>query len=180
MTESSVSTHKHSKIFVSHSSVDVAIVGWLKDQVEAMGNFVWVAEWDLQAGESVTKQVLEAIGECDAYIILLTRDGYNSTYVAHETGAAVASGKPVIGSKVLRKLEWNQRSHLDEDINLTVNKHRYFPTLCYLLPTTAAGDYLHGCNYSAVMTLMKRHMTGDTGRVRCRKSPQCELTNTTR
>jgi len=37
-----------------------------------------------------------ALAGCDAYILLLTEDGYNSTYVAHEVGAAVVSGKPLI------------------------------------------------------------------------------------
>jgi TIR domain len=86
----------HAQVFISHSSKDEAVVRWLAAQVKAAGHEAWVAEWDLQPGGSLSKKVLDALAECDAYILLLTEDGYDSTYVAHEVGAAVASGKPLI------------------------------------------------------------------------------------
>jgi hypothetical protein len=86
----------HAKVFISHSSKDEAVVGWLAAQVRAAGHEAWVAEWDLQPGGSLSHKVLAALAECDAYILLLTENGYNSTYVAHEVGAAVASRKPLI------------------------------------------------------------------------------------
>jgi hypothetical protein len=86
----------HAKVFISHASKDEAVVGWLAAQVTAAGHEAWIAEWDLQPGGSLSHKVLAALAECDAYILLLTENGYNSTYVAHEVGAAVASGKPLI------------------------------------------------------------------------------------
>ena len=96
MIREDISRQEPSIVFISHSSTDEAIVRWLTDQVSATGNVAWVAEWDLHPGENISTKVLNAISDCDAYIILLTRDGYDSRYVAHETGAAAASGKPVI------------------------------------------------------------------------------------
>jgi len=86
----------HAKVFISHSSKDEAVVRWLAAQVTAAGHEAWVVEWDLQPGGSLSTKVRKALAECDAYILLLTEDGYNSMYVAHEVGAAVASGKPLI------------------------------------------------------------------------------------
>ena len=96
LVRESASPQEPSIVFISHSSSDESIVRWLTDQVSATGNIAWVAEWDLHPGESVTTKVLQAIRDSDAYIILLTEAGYDSRCVSHETGAAAASGKPVI------------------------------------------------------------------------------------
>jgi TIR domain len=83
-------------VFISHSSKDEAVVRWLAAQVKAAGHEAWVAEWDFRPGESVSGKVLEALATCDAYILLLTADGYDSIYVSQEVGAAAISGKPLI------------------------------------------------------------------------------------
>jgi hypothetical protein len=84
------------KVFISHSSKDEAVVRWLADQIRAAGHTAWVAEWELQPGGQLTSKVQAALAGCDAYIALLTEEGYDSIYVAQEVGAAVTSGKPVI------------------------------------------------------------------------------------
>lgn len=83
-------------VFISHASKDEAVVRWLAAQVEATGHCAWVAEWDARPGESLTGKVQDALARCDAFIFLLTEDGYDSIYVAHEVGAAMVSGKPLI------------------------------------------------------------------------------------
>jgi hypothetical protein len=83
-------------VFISHSSKDEAVVRWLAAQVKAAGHDSWVAEWELQPGDQLSGKVRQALAQCDAYIVLLSEDGYSSVYVAHEVGAAVVSGKPVI------------------------------------------------------------------------------------
>lgn len=83
-------------MFISHSTKDEAIVRWLVAQIEAAGHRAWVAEWDHRPGQSLTKKVADALRASDAYIVLLTEGGYDSIYVAHEAGAALTSGKPVI------------------------------------------------------------------------------------
>lgn len=83
-------------VFISHSSKDQAVVRWLQAHVEAAGHRPWVAEWDHQPGANLNDKVLEHLRDSDAYILLLTEEGYDSVYVQQEAGAAVASGKPVI------------------------------------------------------------------------------------
>lgn len=89
-------TVRRARVFISHSSKDEAVVRWLAAQVKATGSEAWVAEWDPQPGEPLSGKVLAALAECDAFIFLLTEDGYDSIYVAHEVGAAATSGKPLI------------------------------------------------------------------------------------
>jgi hypothetical protein len=93
---SSSSADRRAKIFLSHSSKDHELVSWLAAQVEAAGHQAWVAEWEHQPGESLSQKVRQGLAECDAYMLLLTQDGYDAMYVAHESGAALTSGKPVI------------------------------------------------------------------------------------
>jgi hypothetical protein len=99
-----VSGPRRATVFISHASRDEALVGWLAAQVEATGHAAWVAEWNPEPGESLTKKVQSALADCDAFIFLLTEAGYRSIYVAHEVGAAKASGKPLI-ALVDRRLE---------------------------------------------------------------------------
>lgn len=83
-------------VFISHSMKDEALVRWLAAQVEAAGHTPWVAEWELHPGASLSGKVIHGLAISDAYIVLLTEDGYDSIYVAQEVGAAVMTGKPVI------------------------------------------------------------------------------------
>jgi hypothetical protein len=83
-------------VFISHSSKDEAVVRWLEAQVKAAGHKPWIAEWDPRPGARLTDKVLGELRGSDAYVLLLTEEGYDSVYVQQESGAAVASGKPVI------------------------------------------------------------------------------------
>lgn len=84
------------RVFISHSEHDRALVEWIAGQVRAAGHVAWVAEWELEPGGRISQKVESALRESDAYILLLSEGGYASTYVQHEVGAAVISGKPVI------------------------------------------------------------------------------------
>jgi len=83
-------------VFISHSSKDEAVIRWLEAQVKAAGHKAWVAEWDHRPGASLTDKIRAELTGSDAYILLLTEEGYNSVYVQQEVGAAMTSGKPVI------------------------------------------------------------------------------------
>ena len=87
---------KPAQVFISHSHQDKVVVDWLVDQVEAVGHKAWVASRDLPPGSNQTEEIRRALAESDAYILLLTEQGYDSEYVKHEVGAAVVSNKPVI------------------------------------------------------------------------------------
>ncbi len=83
-------------VFISHSTKDEVLVRWLAEQVRAAGHKAWVAEWDYRPGADLTDKVRTALKASDAYLLLLTEDGYQPVYVQHEAALAVDSGKPVI------------------------------------------------------------------------------------
>jgi len=57
---------------------------------------VYLAEHDVQAGESLAMKVRSAIRRSDAIVVLLTKSGAASAYVHQEVGVAVEAGRPVI------------------------------------------------------------------------------------
>lgn len=83
-------------VFISHDTNDETLARWLKEQVEAAGHDAWVAEWDYQPGARLTDKVKQNLRDSDAYIVLLTEDGYASPYVQQEAGYAAMSGKLAI------------------------------------------------------------------------------------
>jgi hypothetical protein len=85
-----------SMVFISHDTNDETLARWLKEQVEAAGHVAWVAEWDYQPGARLTDKVKQNLRDSDAYIVLLTEDGYASPYVQQEAGYAAMSGKLAI------------------------------------------------------------------------------------
>jgi hypothetical protein len=90
-------------IFISHDTNDETLARWLKEQVEAAGHNAWVAEWDYQPGARLTDKVKQNLRDSDAYIVLLTDDGYASPYVQQEAGYAAMSGKLAIAIALVEK-----------------------------------------------------------------------------
>jgi len=84
------------KVFLSHSSGDAEVVNMFRNQAVAAGVEVYLAEHDVQAGESLAMKVRSAIRRSDAIVVLLTKSGAASAYVHQEVGVAVEAGKPVI------------------------------------------------------------------------------------
>lgn len=84
------------KVFLSHSSRDARAVLMFRDQAVAVGMDVYLAEHDVQPGESLADKVRDAIRRSDAVVVLLTKSGAASAYVQQEIGVAVDAGKPVI------------------------------------------------------------------------------------
>jgi hypothetical protein len=67
-----------------------------RNQAVAAGMEVYLAEHDVQAGESLAMNVRSAIRRSDAIVVLLTKSGAASAYVHQEVGVAVEAGKLVI------------------------------------------------------------------------------------
>lgn len=68
----------------------------LRDQAAAAGMDVYLAEHDVQPGQSLAEKIRLAILQSDAVVVLLTKAGAASAYVQQEIGVAVAAGKPLV------------------------------------------------------------------------------------
>ena len=86
----------HMKLFLSHATLDAALVDLVKTRLEPLGVTVYAAEHDNKAGEDVHDKVRAEIRVCDLMVVLLSRDGHSSVYVQQEIGFGLAEGKMVI------------------------------------------------------------------------------------
>src|SRR5713226_6750499 len=82
------------RVFLSHSSRDKRWVEWIQENAKGIGVDVYLAEHDVQAGRQLSEK--EAIGQCNALLVLLTDNSQSSTYVHQEIGTAVGLGKLII------------------------------------------------------------------------------------
>jgi len=84
------------RVFFSHSSQDADWVERVGAQATAAGVEVYLAEHDVSPGQQLSQKVTEAIEDCDAVIVLLSKNSLASVYVQQEIGVAHHAGKLVI------------------------------------------------------------------------------------
>lgn len=84
------------RVFLSHSSRDGAWVELIREHTHGADVDVYLHEYDLQPGRLVAEKLQDAILDCDALIVLLTRKSAKSPYVHQEVGYALAAGKRVV------------------------------------------------------------------------------------
>lgn len=84
------------KVFLSHSYKDQDIVAAIHDGLVAGGIDVWTSEQHPEPGRLIGGKILQAIGQSDAVVVLLTETSSVSQYVHQEIGAALQAKKPVI------------------------------------------------------------------------------------
>lgn len=84
------------KVFLSHSAIDADWVTRIAALVRELGVVPYLFEDDKQPGRSVGEKLANVIGECDAFIAVITVAGGGSTYLNQEVGVAIGRGIPVI------------------------------------------------------------------------------------
>ncbi len=80
-------------IFISHSSKDDGFVKELRENLEALQLNVWADSRNLAGGDELEKEIKEAIQTARAFILVLSRDIFNSAWVLKETKAALKEKK---------------------------------------------------------------------------------------
>jgi hypothetical protein len=71
-------------LFISHVEEDTAISKQLADGLEAAGCRVWYYERDSLPGIPYPRQIIEAIRQCDAMVVMLSRRALRSEQVGKE------------------------------------------------------------------------------------------------
>jgi hypothetical protein len=84
------------KLFLSHATLDREHVNVVKQQIEALGIDVYLAERDPKLGTSIAAKVGAAIERSDVFVALITGAGADSNYVQQEVGFALAHRKVTI------------------------------------------------------------------------------------
>lgn len=86
-----------STIFISYSYADGAdIARQLVAELEAAGSRCWMGPRDLKAGEDFPPQIVRAIRECRALVVLLTPKANGSRDVLQEVSLAHNAQKPLV------------------------------------------------------------------------------------
>jgi hypothetical protein len=84
------------EVFLSHSTCDTEQVALVRQQIEALGINVYLAEHDPKPGTMLALKVREAIRRCHAVVVLITTASVNSAYVQQEVGIAHECNKPLV------------------------------------------------------------------------------------
>ncbi|MCX6584280.1 MAG: TIR domain-containing protein [Candidatus Aminicenantes bacterium] len=80
---------KKKAIFISHSSKDDGFVKELRQYLEALQLDVWADSRKLAGGDVLEAEIKDAIQNARAFILVLSRDTFNSAWVLKETRAAL-------------------------------------------------------------------------------------------
>jgi len=83
------------KVFFSYSTEDRNFAKALAHSLKELGHEAWIAEENIQWGDSFIDRTQEALQSAAAVIILLSEHSCNSKWIAFELGAATAQGKKV-------------------------------------------------------------------------------------
>ena len=87
-------------VFLSYNQNNSLVAKEIKEQLEKRGIFVWRAPEDVPLGKYYLPTEMSAIGQCDAFLILLSRPAQESDEVRKEFDKARELGKTILPIKV--------------------------------------------------------------------------------
>jgi len=78
------------KVFISHASEDKPFVREFAKRLRDNGVDAWVDEWEILPGDKLIDKIFEqGIGQCDAFIIVLSQNSVKKPWVVEELDAAL-------------------------------------------------------------------------------------------
>jgi hypothetical protein len=83
-------------IFISHSNQDADFVSELRIQLESFGLKTWVDCRELTAGQKLEPKIEQAIDDCSYFLVVISSNTVNSTWVRKEIKRALAQQKTII------------------------------------------------------------------------------------
>jgi len=84
------------KVFVSYSTKDIQVVQFVKQSLENSIVEVSVAEYSVFPGEQLNTGIIDAIKNCDLFVLLWSRNAKYSDYVPQEIGVARGYSKTIL------------------------------------------------------------------------------------
>jgi hypothetical protein len=78
------------KVFISHAGEDKPFVREFAKRLRDNGVDAWVDEWEILPGDKLIDKIFEqGIGQCDAFLIVLTQNSVKKPWVVEELDAAL-------------------------------------------------------------------------------------------
>ncbi len=84
------------KVFISYSTKDVSLVEHARKMLQHSSIEVFVAEYSISPGKSLTTEIIDAIKSCNLFILLWSQHSKQSEWVPQEIGIATSERKPII------------------------------------------------------------------------------------
>ena len=84
------------QIFISYSTKDLPTVDFVKTMLAGTSVEVYVAEYDLSPGTSISPTIAAKIKTCDLFIVLWSANSRTSDWVQQEIGIAKGHGRQII------------------------------------------------------------------------------------
>jgi len=76
------------KVFISHSSADKKFVQRLATDLRTLAGLdAWLDQWEINPGDMIPKRIEEGISEAKVFILVLSPESVNSTWVEYERQA---------------------------------------------------------------------------------------------
>lgn len=94
------------RMFIAHSSIDKPFVRRLAKRVRDSGVSVWLDEWEILVGDSITVRISDGLRESDYLAVVLSKASVSSPWVERELGAGLMrelSGQGVVVLPVLKE-----------------------------------------------------------------------------
>lgn len=91
---------KQEFVFISYSSNDAETAREVFNYLSNRRIPCWMAPQSLRAGEDYPSQIVDAIRNCSAFVLLASHNTNNSAHVSNEVASAFDAGKPLIAVRI--------------------------------------------------------------------------------
>jgi len=93
------------KVFISYSTNDFPLVEHVKRLLTNPALEVFIAEYAVTPGRQLNNTIVNAIKNCDLFVLLWSQNSKFSEYVPQEIGIARGNDKPIIPIVLERELQ---------------------------------------------------------------------------
>lgn len=83
-------------VFISYKAEECQQANWVRTRLESSGIPCWMAPESIPGGTSYATEIPKAIGECKAFVLILSNASMNSKWVPREVDQAINREKPIL------------------------------------------------------------------------------------
>jgi len=114
----------YKSVFISYASKQKTIAEELCSAIESSGLGCWIAPRDVEPGKSFSGQIVRAIEQCRALVLLYSREVNDSRHVLNEVSLATQKKKEILtvridNSSMTKDLEYYLRPYQWVDVDMT-------------------------------------------------------------
>ncbi len=87
-------------VFISYSTKDSDTANLVHSYLEGNGISCWIASRNIEGGESFAAQIVDAIDDCDVFVMISSANSNDSGHVSNELSLAFSSKKKIIPFRI--------------------------------------------------------------------------------